>query len=86
MKFYTPGKTLLCIERFQEFLGNVLPEKTVLVQVIYVKWVNWGYLYVSYTLEIPLCTTCDFDVMSKQAQCQKENNVAKSMMPKRTWF
>ena len=36
------GKTLLCFERFQDFLGNVLPvlnitKQTVLVQTVYVK-------------------------------------------------
>ena len=45
------GNTLLCLERFPEFFGNVLPafnitEQTVLIQAIYVKWVSWGSLYV----------------------------------------
>ena len=39
-----------------EFFGNVLPvfnitEQTVLVQAVYVKWVSWGSLYISYTLD-----------------------------------
>ena len=50
------GKLLLWFERLQEFFGNVLPvfdttEQTVLVQAVYVKWVSWGSLYISYTLD-----------------------------------